>query len=218
MSELAEQWSGGHKRHSEDRIRRLENARKCLRIVARDLEFRKVIDFGCGIGGWLQAAKDLGASEVLGIEGEYIRGAETIIPQECIETYDLSAYDHDWQKRFDFAMTIEVAEHLPESSADRFCNTLINASDFIIFSAARAGQTGIGHVNEKPLGYWVKKFWELEYVPLERFRPYIASDKSIYPWLRMNLVMFVNYAAFLSRPDLHRFARPLADFDHLYPG
>jgi hypothetical protein len=215
---LAEQWSEGHKQHSAEKELRIENALKCLKLVRPLVPFESVIDFGCGIGGWLCAAQRLGAHTILGIEGEYIRDADTIIPQESIVTQDLSSYSFDWKKKFDLAVTIEVAEHLPESSADVLCNNLVNASDFVVFSAARVGQTGLGHINEQPLGYWVKKFWARGYIPLEVFRPYIAADKSIYPWLRMNLVMFVSYSSFLRSPKLLAYARPLSDFNHLYPG
>ena len=215
---FAEQWVEEHKHHSADGARRIENARKCLRLITDEVQFSSVIDFGCGIGAWLYAARELGAKAILGLEGAHIRMAETLISQDLIETHDLATYNRDWQKQFDVAMTIEVAEHLPEASADTFCMALTNASDIVVFSAARVGQTGLGHINEQPLGYWVAKFWRRGYVPLEMFRPYIASDRTIYPWLRMNLVMFVNYPAFLRSPNLQRFARPLPDFNHLYPG
>lgn len=215
---LADQWSEGHKQHSAERQLRIENALKCLKLVRPLVQFESVIDFGCGIGGWLHAAQLLGAKRIVGVEGEYIRQADTVIPQDSILTHDLSSYRFDWNKKFDLALTIEVAEHLPESSADRFCDNLVDASDCLVFSAARVGQTGLGHINEKPLGYWVEKFWNRKYVPLEVFRPYIAVDKSIFPWLRMNLVMFVRYSELIRSSHLMRFARPLSDFNHLYPG
>ena len=215
---LAEQWIEGHRHHSADAVLRIENARKCLRLISSEVPFNSVIDFGCGIGGWLHAARDLGADTIKGLEGDYIRNAQTLISQDLIETHDLATYNFDWQKKFDVAMTIEVAEHLPESSADGFCRALTSAADVVVFSAARVKQTGLGHINEQPLGYWVAKFWRLGYVPLEAFRPFIGSDKNIYPWLRMNLVMFVNYSTFLRSPNLFRLARPLAEFDLLYPG
>jgi hypothetical protein len=216
MSELEAQWTSGHKHHFEEKHIRVENALRCLNLVKNDIDLSTVIDFGCGIGGWLRAAEILGAREIVGLEGEYIHKNETVIPKEKIITADLAEYDHDWKKHFTTAFTIEVAEHLPEASADRFCAALVNASNVIVFSAARVGQTGVGHINLQPLRYWVKKFWSLGYVPLEPFRPFIAGDTSIYWWLRQNLVMFVNYSTFVGQPNLHRFARPHADFDLLY--
>ena len=149
----------------------------------------------------LRSTKARGAHHP-GDRGGIYSNADTIVSQENILTEDVSSYGYDWKKQFDLALTIEVAVHLPESSANLFCDNLINASNFIVFSAARVGQTGLGHINEQPLGYWVKKFWARGYIPLEVFRPYIAEDKSVFPWLRMNLLMFASYSSFtLSKPS-----------------
>ena len=114
-------------------------------------------------------------------------------------------------------MSIEVAEHLPESAADGFCRTLASASDYLLFSAAIPGQGGVGHFNEQPLPYWVDKFWKLGFVPIEPIRPYIAEDRTIQPWLRQNLIMFIKYDALIRSDALLRFARPLCDFRLRYP-
>jgi hypothetical protein len=63
----------------------------------------------------------------------------------------------------------------------------------------------------------VRKFWHRGYVPLEAFHPFIAHDPTMYPWLKINLIMFANYSAFIRKPNLHRFARPITDFDLVYP-
>ncbi|RJF78767.1 methyltransferase domain-containing protein [Rhodopseudomonas palustris] len=215
---LAEQWLEGHKHHSADAAMRIQNARRCLSIVSDQIPFKSVIDFGCGIGAWLHAATDLGAEKVIGIEGDYIRNADTVVPQSLIETRDLATFETDWNKKFDVAMTIEVAEHLPEAAANGFVRMLTSASDVVIFSAARLNQTGLGHINEQPLGYWISKFDLLRYVPLEIFRPHLANVEGMYPWLRMNLIMLVQSKKLEELPHLHQFSKPLADFDKLWPG
>jgi hypothetical protein len=216
---LKEQWTGpgGHKAHSADSQNRIENAYKCLRILKETTDFTRVADFGCGIGGWLAAAQLLGATEIQGFEGQWIADAETVVPKDRIRISNLAEEVLDLKKRFDLAITIEVAEHLPEKAADGFVSTLASASDRILFSAAIPKQGGIGHINEQPLVYWITKFWQLRFVPLEMLRPYIAADRSIYPWLRQNLVMFVSYDLFIRSPKLHAFARPLTDFNFVYP-
>ncbi len=199
-----------------DRRRRIDNALRCLKLVRELVPFESVVDFGCGIGAWLHAAEQLGAKTVLGFEGEWVKDAETVIPKHRIKTADLGRDAIDLAKRFDLALTIEVAEHLPESSADRFCASLVAASDHILFSAASPGQGGVNHLNEQPLAYWVSKLWALGYVPLEAIRPFIARDATLFPWLRRNLVMFVSYEAFIRSERYLRFARPLGDFSLRY--
>jgi len=205
-----------HAERFAERRKRIDNALRCLKLVRELVPFDSVVDFGCGIGAWLHAARSLGAGTILGFEGEWIREEETVIPKESIRVADLGRQPIDLAKRFDLAMTVEVAEHLPESSADLFCATLAKASDHILFSAATPGQGGTNHLNEQPLAYWLAKFWALGYVPLEAIRPFIAADRSIYPWLRQNLVMFVSYDAFIRSEKFRRVARPLSDFSLPY--
>lgn len=216
MSTLTEQWASGHKSHSADAENRIYNGYRCLRMVREFIDFNAVVDFGCGIGGWLRAAEILGAGTIQGIEGEWIKQAEVLVPMEKIRVADLAQVEISYRKEFDLAISIEVAEHLPETSADMFCRGLVSASDTILFSAATKGQTGIGHINEQPLSYWVAKFWSLGYVPLEPLRPYIRGDQNIYGWLRRNLVMFVSYSLLIRSPNLLRHARPLSDFALIY--
>lgn len=214
---LANQWLSGHKAHSADSRNRIENGYKCLRILRESFTFDRVADLGCGIGGWMAAAQALGATEIQAFEAPWILQADTVVPKDCIKITDFSAEVLNLEKRYDLAMTIEVAEHLPEAAADGFIKTLVSASDKIVFSAALPGQGGLHHINEQPLRYWVDKFWSHHFVPLEILRPYIAGDRKIYPWLRQNLVMFVAYEVLIRSPNLQRFARPLDDFSLRYP-
>jgi len=66
-----------------------------------------------------------------------------------------------FDRQFDVVTCIEVAEHLPESSADTLCETLyvhVKAGGFLVFTSAQPGQQGEGHVHLKPSEYWRKKF------------------------------------------------------------
>lgn len=209
-------YSALHKAHLGDAETRILNAYKCLKHLKRITPLGDVVDFGCGIGAWLIAAQKLGATSVRGVEGEWVTTVKTLVPSELIEIHDLSADSIDYHKQFDVALTIEVAEHLPGSSADSFCLTLVRSAPLIVFSAAVPGQGGVDHHNEQPLSYWVGKFWNLGYVPLELFRPYIASDTLMYKWLKNNLIAFVDYGYLTRSPALLPFARPLSDFER-YP-
>ena len=207
-----ELWRNGHKQHVADQQTRIESAAKCLKLVRPLVSFEKVVDFGCGIGAWLHAASTLGATTIAGIEGEWIRETDTLIDKQHIRVADLAKETLDLKKAFDLAMSIEVAEHLPESAADGFCASLTSSASCILFSAAVPGQGGLGHCNEQPLPYWVEKFWKLGYVPIEPVRPYIATDTSILSWLRRNLIMFVDYSHLIRSEALLRYARPISDF------
>jgi SAM-dependent methyltransferase len=213
----------------DDREENFRNALRCLRIVRELVLVDHVVDFGCGIGAWMGAASWLGAGHVIGLDGpwagEAIAGdsvtfhnGQVRISRDQILSIDLTTQEApDLQKTFDLAMSIEVAEHLPEARAEGFCQALVNAADYILFSAATPGQGGFLHINEQPLHYWVEKFWRRGYVPLDPVRPVITSDYWMYPYLRRNVVMFVNFSTMLRNDKLLRFARSSVEICRPWP-
>lgn len=209
---MSDPYESLHKSHLDDREMRVLNALKCLKIVRRYVPFASVVDFGCGIGGWLTAAKMLGAEKVTGIEGAWIRDTATLLSDDEIVVADLSSERLDYRRSFDLCLSIEVAEHLPESSAGLFCQNLTDAASFIVFSAALVGQTGIGHINEQNPRYWVDRFWDLNFVPLELVRPAISGEPAMYPWLTQNVIAFMNYDHLHQHSGLCRFALPRKHF------
>jgi len=76
----------------------------------------------------------------------------------------------DLKKVFDLVMCIEVAEHLPKTSANILCDTVAkHCGGLLIFTAAPPGQTGDGHINCQPKEYWDEKLTKrgLIYLPEE---------------------------------------------------
>ena len=59
---------------------------------------------------------------------------------------------------FDLAYCFEVAEHVPESLADRLVGHLAASAPAVVLTAAHPGQGGTGHVNEQPKEYWIERF------------------------------------------------------------
>ncbi len=205
-------YSATHEWHIRDSEARVLNAYKCLRPLHELVPFRSVVDFGCGIGGWLAAAKRLGAEKVLGIEGEWINGRQTVIDRSEIMVRDLAKDAPKLNRAFDLAVSIEVAEHLPAEAADAFCDALVSAADLVVFSAAIPGQGGDNHVNEQKPRYWVDKFWQRDFVPLEVVRPAIAGDPTMFPWLKQNVIVFSSYQQLCARDALKRRMMPREHF------
>ena len=72
--------------------------------------------------------------------------------------FDLERDNLKDTRTFDVAISMEVAEHLPEKIADRYVDLLTGLSNIIVFTAAYPGQGGDDHVNEQPALYWISKF------------------------------------------------------------
>jgi len=201
-----------HAAHFDDRALRVLNARKCLSLVLRHFAATSLVDFGCGIGHWLVAAKELGVKRVLGIEGDWLKTAQVLAEPSEIFYADLSTTKLSYDRRFDIALSIEVGEHLPDTASNLLCDSLVDAANVVVFSAAIIGQTGVNHINEQKPRYWVDKFWQRGFVPLELIRPAISNEPKMYSWLRQNLVVYMNYDILHTRSDLSHFALPLTHF------
>ena len=71
-----------------------------------------VVDVGCGTDVWLSVLKEKGVKTIQGYDGNWVLGAEALaIPRECFSAVDLNK-SFEVDRRFDLAMSMEVAEHL----------------------------------------------------------------------------------------------------------
>jgi len=125
--------------------------------IVRDLRPRSVIDVGCGTGALLEALRDRGC-QVFGVE--YAEAALSYCRTRRLEVakFDLRDARFRPDRRFDVAISMEVAEHLPEPVADPYVDLLTQLSSTVILTAAQPGQGGTDHLNEQPRSYWVNKF------------------------------------------------------------
>ena len=131
------------------------SAAKLVPILGEIFQPHTVIDLGCGEGWWLREFA-LRGCEVLGVDAGEHAGA--VLAANEFQTVNLaSTPDFDYG-RFDLAISLEVAEHLPPQRAGWFVDTLARHADHIVFSAAVPGQGGIGHLNEQWPSYWAELF------------------------------------------------------------
>jgi len=89
--------------------------------------------------------------DILGVDGEWVPAKLLQIPRACFLAHDLMK-PIEINRRFDLAVSLEVAEHLDRDSARRFIQTLVKLSSVVLFSAAIPYQGGTHHVNEQSLG------------------------------------------------------------------
>lgn len=165
------------------------SANVTVSLVVKILRPQSVVDIGCGEGAWLNAFAREGVKKILGIDGDYVRQDRLLIPPECFQTRDL-AQPFTVDERFDLAVSLEVAEHLPESYARFFASSLASLAPAILFSAAIPGQGGTQHINEQWPSYWAALFSSCGFDCFDFLRQRLWDDERIAWWYRQNVLLF----------------------------
>ncbi len=174
-----------------------------------------VVDIGCGSGGWLAAAEQLGAEVLRGYDGpwadpcSYTSSAIDFVPVDL----ERSGLEHD--RRYDLAISVEVAEHLSDARADFIVDSLCAGSDVVLFGAAIPNQGGVHHIHEMPQTFWLEKFRARGYAPFDIIRPDIWDNPDIKYWFRQNTLLYVKEGSgALDRDALRAMERPICDVVH----
>jgi SAM-dependent methyltransferase len=170
----------------------LSSAMVVLPLVQQALQPASVVDIGCGVGHWLSVwYNQLGVKDLQGVEGPYVTADLLKIPKHLVHFQDLKQ-PLPINRRFDLAMSLEVAEHLPATFAAQFVNTLTSLSDVVLFSAAIPGQEGTYHINEQLPEYWAGLFKQHGYVPVDFIRPQVwGKDDAVAWWYQQNVLIYI---------------------------
>jgi hypothetical protein len=158
-------------------------------LLERLPKIDSVVDIGCGVGTWLSVLHEKGVKNIQGIDGNWVDQNLLVIPKTCFKQIDLSK-TVCLEKKYDMAISLEVAEHLPPDRAEKFVYSLTELSDFVLFSAAIPFQGGVNHINEQWPHYWVKLFGTFDYIVYDFIRPKIWNDNRIPVWYRQNILFF----------------------------
>ena len=186
-------------------------ASEVLPFVFNLHKIESVIDIGCGMGTWLSVAKKLG-KKIQGVDGIEIDKNLLYIDEKEIIIQDLRE-KLALNKKFDLAICLEVAEHLPMQAADIIIETITEHSDFVLFSAAIPHQTGDHHINEQWPVYWQKLFERKGFYPFDILRPHFWNNVNIDWWYRQNMLIYTN------RKDLkHLGSSPAQVLSLVHPG
>jgi hypothetical protein len=162
------------------------------------LEPNSVVDVGCGIATWLKVFSDNGITDFLGIDGNYVDRNRLKIKSTSFIEFDLETF-YSSQRKFDLAISLEVAEHLKEESASVFIKSLTNLSDVVIFSAAIPNQGGQNHLNEQEPSYWISKFEEEGFQCFDILRPVFWENKKVDCWYRQNIFLFTKKGTLIEK-------------------
>lgn len=170
----------------------IQSAKEILPKLFELVKVKSVLDVGCGTGSWLKIINDYGVVDYQGIDGVLCQASQMHIESSKVKEQDLDL-NFDLQRKFDLVISLEVAEHLHPSSAEKFIANLTRHADLILFSAAIPFQGGQNHLNEQWTdSYWVNIFKKFNYFPTDLLRSNIWSNEKIHWWYRQNIVLFVN--------------------------
>jgi 2-polyprenyl-3-methyl-5-hydroxy-6-metoxy-1,4-benzoquinol methylase len=102
----------------------IRSAPRIADTIVNTFKPRSVVDVGCGTGALLETLRDRGCN-VFGLE--YSEAALQLCRQRRLDVtkFDLESDSLAGDRVFDVAISLEVAEHLPEKSADIFVGLLV---------------------------------------------------------------------------------------------
>lgn len=176
------------------------SARRVVPLLMRLVAPRSAVDVGCGAAAWLEVLRESGVDDVLGVDGAHVTGLLRI-PPALFHAHDLSL-PLRLPRRFDLALSLEVAEHLPPTEAERFVGDLVALAPVVGFSAAIPGQGGTRHVNEQWPEYWAALFRARDYLVVDCLRPRIWHDPDVEFFYAQNMLLFVAAAELERYPGL----------------
>ena len=181
----------------EEHIKLRSGYQELAAIIFARFHPESICDFGCGNGFLIQFLAQRGV-DVSGVEGS----------KASLDFMDASVRDRVQIRNlaeaietdvYDVVLSTEVAEHLPKKMSPVLVNNLTrSASRAIVFSAAKPGQWGDGHINCQPQEFWIELFrshgWKYDQAATNEFTSAIHRSSEIptkLPWLIDNFMIFV---------------------------
>ena len=197
-------------RHN-DAVHNLKSSQDFVAYLNSIFKPKSVIDIGCGLGNFLYNFKELNVETVLGVDGSWV-------DRKKVAHYlnEVEFLEHNLEKplklnkRFDLVLSLEVAEHLSESSAKTHVKNLVSMGDVIIFSAAIPFQGGQNHINEQWQSYWTTRFNDEGYEIIDVIRPNLWNNDNIPFWYRQYTLVYINKNAKIELPN----SVPILDIVH----
>jgi SAM-dependent methyltransferase len=172
-------------------------------MVLRLVQPKSIVDVGCGDGTWLSVFREMGVSDVFGLDGDYLDRRQLQIPQDQFRATDLSS-PFGLSRSFDLAISLEVAEHLPPQSAEGFVGSLTQLAPVVLFSAAIPGQGGTQHLNEQWPDYWVTLFKAHNYLPIDCIRGMVWGNRQVEWYYAQNVLCFAKADRLREDSELRR--------------
>lgn len=146
---------------------------------------KSLVDFGCGMGNYVKTFQENNINAA-GFDGN--PNTPELTNNLC-KVLDLSI-PQNFDEPFDWVMSLEVGEHLPQQFESIFIENLHNNNEHgIVLSWAIKGQGGHGHFNEQNNDYIKSKICGLGYMnDIETENE--LRNKSTLPWFKNTIMVF----------------------------
>ncbi len=158
-------------------------------MICDYLKPESVLEIGCGMATWSASFLEHGVMDIMSVDGPWVDPKSLQIDSKFFHPHDLRN-TFDAGRRFDVAVCMEVAEHLPESMARNIVSALARHADTVVFAAAIPFQGGTDHVNEQPQSYWAALFAEHNMGWHDAVRPKIWDNRNVELWYRQNTLIY----------------------------
>lgn len=134
---------GGHKNrtHLDEGV---------LNYMIDQYKVKSMLDIGCGPGGMVNLARDLGI-DAYGIDGDFTLNRVG----NFFTIHDYTLGNSPVNKTFDMAWSCEFVEHVEEDYLPNYMNDFQKAKYVVMTFSEKSGHH---HVNLKPASYWISKF------------------------------------------------------------
>ncbi len=183
----------------------LRSAAIVVPMLSEVISPASVVDLGCGTGTWLAAFAHAGVSDFAGVDAGHVPADLLLIPKERFQVHDLRR-PFRWNRRFDLAISLEVAEHLPPACAEQFVSDLTSLAPAVLFSAAIPFQSGHSHLNEQWPTYWANLFAGHGYRPIDLIRDRIWTNPEVEWWYAQNMLLYAGEEELGRNPTLREMA------------
>ncbi|MDR0522079.1 MAG: class I SAM-dependent methyltransferase [Planctomycetaceae bacterium] len=175
---------------------------------------KSVCDVGCGNGAWLASFARSGIQDFVGFDGKYVAQDQLLIPPDQFVPCDLENALPEFDRQFDLAVSLEVAEHLCAERAVPFIESLSKLAPAVLFSAAIPYQGGRNHINEQEPQYWADIFAKFDYLPIDCIRPQFWNNEKVSWWYRQNMFLYVRKNKLTDYVKLPSVQSPVLTFVH----
>lgn len=196
----------------EENVHNTDAASIVVPFIINLLNPKSIADIGCGLGTWLKVFQDNGVKDIIGIDGHHLNKNQLVIDKNLVLLKDLEQ-PFSMDRKFDLAMSLEVAEHLRESSAKDFVVSITKLSDVILFSAAITKQGGQNHINEQLPSYWSNLFAKEGFTFIDVVRHNFWNNPKVDIWYRQNMFLVVKNEKLNEFENVARFNQ----FDIIHP-